>query len=199
MNTAVINSIHLGKRIRIRGLVQGVGFRPTVWQLAHQYKLVGQVLNDGDGVLINAFGSAEDLTQFIDALPHHSPPLARIDHIESLDINSQDHNCFSIAKSQTTKSHTGIVADAATCSACAKEILEPSNRRFGYPFTNCTHCGPRLSIIKAVPYDRKNTSMSTFTLCKSAKVNMTTQRIDAFMHNRMLVLSVVLNSGLNPL
>jgi hydrogenase maturation protein HypF len=150
-----------GAEFRVRGLVQGVGFRPTVWRLAHRYALSGEVLNDGAGVLICAWGTPEQLSDFEIAIAREPPPLARIDSIErSALTGAPPANGFRIVASQTGSVSTGIVADAATCPACLEDVLDPANRRYRYPFTNCTHCGPRLSIVTAIPYDRASTSMT---------------------------------------
>ncbi len=154
-----------GQRIRVKGLVQGVGFRPTVWIIANKQKLKGAVLNDGQGVLIELFGKDNEIATFIQSLKDQCPPLARIDSIESEGFHSKPPNDFTIVASHATAAQTGIVPDAATCEVCAKETFDKNNRRYRYPFTNCTHCGPRLTIIKAIPYDRKNTSMAPFILC----------------------------------
>ena len=156
-----------GERIRVRGLVQGVGFRPTVWRIARDLTLRGQVINDGEGVLVHAWGDAEQLDAFCAELQSQCPPLARIDTIERVanDQPAPQDTAFVIAESRTTGVHTGIVADAATCAACRAEIVDPDDRRFRYPFTNCTHCGPRLSIVHGIPYDRANTSMAPFEQC----------------------------------
>jgi len=155
-----------GKAIRVRGIVQGVGFRPTIWHLAKQNRLSGEVWNDGEGVMIHAYGSDEDLTAFIQQIPLQLPPLARLDSLEVQTINNQPANTeFNIIASQANGMQTPIAADAATCPDCLADIADPGNRRYGYPFTNCTHCGPRLSIIKQVPYDRCHTSMAVFAMC----------------------------------
>ena len=157
--------------IRVRGLVQGVGFRPTVWRLARDLGLIGDVRNDGEGVLIRVWapapGGADLIERLCTRLRAQCPPLARIDAIErlALDLPPPEPAQFSILASAATGVRTGVVADAATCAACAAEVLDPADRRYRYPFTNCTHCGPRLSIVCAIPYDRANTSMAVFTLC----------------------------------
>jgi len=156
-----------GSSIRVRGLVQGVGFRPTVWRLAHQQQLTGHVLNDGEGVLIEAWGSQSQVDDFITELERECPPLARIDSIEQSILEGKPATEFCIVKSKHSETQTGIVADAATCPACVDDCFDPQNRRYRYPFTNCTHCGPRLSIIDGIPYDRAKTSMADFPLCPS--------------------------------
>ncbi len=156
--------------IRVRGLVQGVGFRPTVWRLAHDLDLTGDVRNDGEGVLIRIQAGADaapgSLDRFCERLRAECPPLARIDDIERTPLDDRlPTDSFLILASDATEIHTGIVPDAATCPACAAEIGDPANRRYRYPFTNCTHCGPRLSIVAGIPYDRARTSMAVFPLC----------------------------------
>ncbi len=156
-----------GELIRVRGLVQGVGFRPTVWRLAGDLGLGGGVRNDGDGVLIRLAGPAQAIDTFCRRLLDEKPPLARIDSIErgAWDGAGQAGPTFAIEQSAATGVHTGVVPDAATCHACVAEIRDPADRRYRYPFTNCTHCGPRLSIVSAIPYDRANTSMADFPMC----------------------------------
>jgi hydrogenase maturation protein HypF len=157
-----------GEQIRVRGLVQGVGFRPTVWRLARDLHLAGSVRNDGDGVLIRVWGEPARIDALCLRLRQECPPLARIDALERAPCEeATDTEDFTIIASAATAVHTGIVPDAATCPACSAEILDPNNRRFRYPFTNCTHCGPRLSIVRSIPYDRANTSMSAFPMCEA--------------------------------
>jgi len=156
--------------IRIEGLVQGVGFRPTVWRIASDMKLVGQVLNDGQGVKIQLAGSAEDAQYLLSEIRRQCPPLARIDTVEITPLSQAGpFEGFQIAKSIHDRKSAGIVADAATCPECLDEIMDPADRRAEYAFTNCTHCGPRLSIIRAIPYDRKNTSMASFEMCPACQ------------------------------
>ncbi|MBK5932135.1 carbamoyltransferase HypF [Halochromatium salexigens] len=154
-----------GESIRVRGLVQGVGFRPTVWRLARAAGLAGDVCNDGEGVLIRLWGTSAEIDAFCHALMIECPPLGRIDGIERRPCEAPAPDSFRIVESEAGLVRTGVVADAATCEACAAEIADPGDRRYRYPFTNCTHCGPRLSIIRAIPYDRANTSMAAFQLC----------------------------------
>ena len=157
-----------GEFIRVHGLVQGVGFRPMVWHLAHELGLTGEVFNDSAGVVIQVWGEPQQLNQFCQKLLSEQPPLARIDAIERKpNSNTAAPSGFVISSSIVGKISTGIVADAATCSHCLQELFDPNDRRYGYPFINCTHCGPRLSIVRAIPYDRCNTSMTAFTLCSS--------------------------------
>jgi hydrogenase maturation protein HypF len=143
-----------------------VGFRPTVWRLARAHGLTGEVLNDGEGVLIRAWGSADALHQFAVTLGREPPPLARIDAIERHALAGEPPADFLIGDSRAGLVRTGVVADAATCPACRADIADPADRRYRYPFTNCTHCGPRLSIVRAIPYDRATTSMAEFAMCQ---------------------------------
>ncbi len=159
-----------GVAIRVRGLVQGVGFRPNVWRLARTFGLTGEVLNDGEGVLIRAWGAPEALAGFETALALEPPPLARIDAIERVALSGgAGPGEFRIVASERGRIATGIVADAATCPSCLEEVLDPENRRYRYPFANCTHCGPRLSIVRAIPYDRAATSMAAFPMCADCR------------------------------
>ncbi|EJJ3950578.1 carbamoyltransferase HypF [Salmonella enterica] len=152
-----------GVQLRIRGKVQGVGFRPFVWQLAQQLRLHGDVCNDGDGVVVRLL---EEPSQFIATLYQDCPPLARIDSVEHASlIWERTPTDFAIRQSAGGSMNTQIVPDAATCPACLAEMNTPGERRYRYPFINCTHCGPRFTIIRAMPYDRPFTVMAAFPLC----------------------------------
>ncbi|WP_027859033.1 carbamoyltransferase HypF [Marinobacterium jannaschii] len=157
-------------QIRVRGLVQGVGFRPFVWQIARRLNVSGSVRNDASGVLIELRAFPAEVDQFVELLKAELPPLARL---TSLDISTTDatisESGFSIIASQQGGVETGSVPDAATCSACLAELSTPADRRFGYPFINCTHCGPRFSITRGIPYDRSNTTMSEFAMCPACQ------------------------------
>ncbi len=155
--------------IRVRGRVQGVGFRPTVWRIARELGLSGEVLNDSEGVLARVGGSERAIADFLTRLQNEPPPLARIDRIETRPFDGELPGAFRIAESLPGAVHTQVTPDAAICRACADEILDPRERRFRYPFANCTHCGPRLTIVRAVPYDRANTSMAPFPLCAACQ------------------------------
>lgn len=152
-----------GRQIRVRGQVQGVGFRPFVWQLAQRFNLRGHVLNDPEGVLIYVAGAALDA--FEAALKSDAPPLARIDAVESQPHEFDPGAGFEIAASQGQGAQTRVTPDAATCDACRAEIADPNERRFGYAFANCTHCGPRFTILNRLPYDRGQTTMAAFPMC----------------------------------
>ncbi|EBB7791868.1 carbamoyltransferase HypF [Escherichia coli] len=152
-----------GVQIRIRGKVQGVGFRPFIWQLAQQSGRSGDVCNDGDGVLVRLLG---DEAEFLAELARRCPPLARIDslHVAPFHWPAVPVD-FTIRQSTGGRMRTQIVPDAATCPACLAEMNNPQERRYRYPFINCTHCGPRFTIIRAMPYDRPLTTMAPFPLC----------------------------------
>lgn len=159
-----------GERIRIRGVVQGVGFRPTVWRIARELNLTGSVRNDGRGVLIEVWVDDVHIDRFLARLKEQLPPLAKIDSIERcITSDAPERVGFEIVASGEGAVETAIVADAATCPACLAEVGDPADRRYRYAFTNCTHCGPRFSIVKAIPYDRANTSMSSFTMCLACR------------------------------
>lgn len=154
-----------GEAVRVRGTVQGVGFRPTVWRLAQECQLRGSVCNDAQGVFMEIWGTAANLQTFIQRLQDEAPPLARIEAVERMPLQGAGPEGFHIMASGDGAVSTAVAADAATCPACLAEVMDPANRRHRYAFTNCTHCGPRLSIIHAIPYDRANTSMAVFELC----------------------------------
>src|SRR6185312_4233259 len=153
--------------IRVRGTVQGVGFRPTVWRLACDEGLVGEVFNDGFGVLIRTTGNSGAISQFLTRLHTEAPPLSQIEDVETQVLNLLDFEDFRITESVSGENCTRVTPDAAICLACRAEVLDPRERRYGYPFANCTHCGPRFSIVKEVPYDRANTTMADFPMCAS--------------------------------
>jgi hydrogenase maturation protein HypF len=156
----------VAEEIRVCGTVQGVGFRPTVYRLAQECGLRGEVWNDGEGVVIRAIAPAANLETFVQRLQQECPPLARIEAINRSPLsNPPAYSDFSITHSIASNVHTGISPDAATCPQCNADIFDPFSRYFRYPFTNCTHCGPRLSIIRAIPYDRHSTSMAQFPMC----------------------------------
>ena len=153
--------------LRYQGIVQGVGFRPKVWHIANQLNLVGDVSNDGNGVLVRLWATKKQIKKFRQNFESSPPPLAKIDYVFENKIESQNNTPteFKIIASEASRPMTGIAPDAATCDDCIDDICHIENRRYQYPFTNCTNCGPRLSIIRAIPYDRNNTSMKEFDLC----------------------------------
>ncbi|MDH3605292.1 MAG: carbamoyltransferase HypF, partial [Candidatus Tectomicrobia bacterium] len=154
--------------IRVRGTVQGVGFRPMIWRLAQENNLTGEVRNDAAGVLIKIAGRADAISRFLQRLQVEAPPLSHIEAIETRDLDTPcDFPDFRIAESVDGENRTRVTPDTATCSACREEVLSHTERRYRYPFTNCTHCGPRLSIVNAIPYDRAHTTMAAFPMCEA--------------------------------
>ena len=153
------------RRFLVEGIVQGVGFRPFVFGLARRNGLGGFVLNDGRGVAIEAEGSPEELDAFAAALASEAPPLARIDSVAVEEIAALGDREFTIEASAATGRSALIPPDVATCDDCLHELFDPADRRHRYPFVNCTQCGPRFTIVRAVPYDRPNTTMAGFPMC----------------------------------
>ena len=157
-------------RILITGIVQGVGFRPFVYRLAHQHQITGRVQNTGEGVLIHAEGPPEMLQAFLQALQTQAPPAAYIDTIHTHPLPLQHYSDFQIISSTHEQQPlTGISPDLHLCEACLKELFNPTDRRYHYPYINCTHCGPRYSIILALPYDRAHTTMRSWPMCAACK------------------------------
>ncbi len=159
-----------GQRIRLRGIVQGVGFRPWVWRMAHAAGVSGRVWNDGQGVTIEAFGTPAGLQDFHERLAT-PPPAASVTARECEDIAPQPAGEFLISSSADSgdEPRVSIPADIATCDACLAEIADPRARRFRYALTNCTQCGPRFSIARAIPYDRAHTTMAAYELCPACR------------------------------
>jgi hydrogenase maturation protein HypF len=157
-------------RLSLQGLLQGVGFRPFVYQLADEIGLKGWVQNSPQGVSIEAEGSREALGEFVERLEKESPPNSVVHDMQSSPLEPVGYEHFKIRNSKNWGDQsTLILPDIATCADCLQEIFDPSNRRYLYPFTNCTHCGPRFSIIESLPYDRQNTSMKQFQMCESCQ------------------------------
>ncbi len=156
------------RRISITGVVQGVGFRPHVYRLATVMGLTGSIKNNSTGVEIEIQGL--QLNQFINHLHSKLPPLAKIDKIEQQQIPPQsDEKCFSIESTKQGNASTKISYDSAICDSCLKELFTTTSRYYRYPFINCTHCGPRYSIVEDLPYDRCKTSMAEFEMCANCK------------------------------
>ncbi|MGA2050244.1 MAG: acylphosphatase, partial [Terracidiphilus sp.] len=156
--------------VAVRGVVQGVGFRPFVYRLAKEEGLAGSIGNDTDGVTIEIEGSGERIDAFLKRLRDEMPPLARIDSIAVRELPATGGIDFRIAQSEVRgQVSTGIPADAATCADCLRELLDPADRRYRYPFLNCTNCGPRYTITRRIPYDRPQTSMAQFTMCAACQ------------------------------
>ncbi len=156
-------------KLQINGIVQGVGFRPFVYNLAKKYSLFGYVLNSGEGVEIEIEGESKLIELFLDELHSAPPPLAKIDSIKKVDLSPKGYKNFEIKHSKSSSKSTLISPDIAICDDCLRELRDKNNRRFGYPLINCTNCGPRYTIIKELPYDRKNTSMAEFKMCKECE------------------------------
>ncbi|MEM8800109.1 MAG: carbamoyltransferase HypF [Pseudomonadota bacterium] len=156
--------------LRIRGAVQGVGFRPFLWALAQEFDLAGWVLNDAEGVLAEIEGPRALLDQFIDDVEKKAPPLSRVDAVEYDQRPLVGGDGFEIRESLGGDAvKTSITPDMATCPDCLEDIFDPENHRYLYPFTNCTHCGPRYTIARSLPYDRAKTSMAPFAMCPTCQ------------------------------
>ena len=154
----------------VRGVVQGVGFRPFVYRLAQEEQLAGSIGNDTDGVTIEVEGAAERVDAFLTRLRAEIPPLARIDSMAVRELPATGETGFRIVASEVLgRVSTGIPADAATCADCLRELLDPADRRYRYPFLNCTNCGPRYTITRRIPYDRPQTSMAQFKMCSTCQ------------------------------
>ena len=157
--------------IHVTGIVQGVGMRPFVYREAMAHGICGWVLNAGDGVHIEAHASGTALDGFVAALSEHAPAAARVEHVEVAELaagtwDTADEQGFRIVASQDQTAHTTLISpDIATCDDCLRELFDPADRRYHYPFINCTNCGPRFTIIRSLPYDRAATSMDRFPMC----------------------------------
>lgn len=157
--------------IHVTGIVQGVGMRPFVYREAMAHGICGWVLNAGDGVHIEAHACAEAVDGFVAALSEHAPAAARVERVDVADLgpggwSAADERGFRIVASQDQTAHTTLVSpDIATCDDCLRELFDPADRRYHYPFINCTNCGPRFTIIRSLPYDRATTSMDCFPMC----------------------------------
>jgi hydrogenase maturation protein HypF len=152
-------------RVRVEGVVQGVGFRPYVHRLALGLDLAGFVRNDARGVEVEAEGPAEAIERFLARLPAEAPALASVESLEVADVPVRGGTGFGIEASRGGRADALVTADAATCDDCLAELRDPADRRFRYPFVNCTNCGPRFTIVRGVPYDRPRTTMAGFAMC----------------------------------
>src|SRR5499427_3701138 len=159
-------------QIQVRGVVQGVGFRPYVFALAVGAALRGRVFNNHAGVLIDVEGEAEAVAQFVSALGRRPPPLAQIEAVERRDdLAPANYRDFRIVESDAAGGHAiPVAADVATCRACLEELFDPRDRRYRYPFINCADCGPRFTLIEDIPYDRAKTTMREFAMCQDCRV-----------------------------
>ena len=159
------------KQIQVRGIVQSVGFRPFVYGLAHSHGLQGRVCNNERGVWLDLEGPCESINRFLGDLTARAPALAQIDAIDCIDAPERAFfSDFQILQNVAAgEKLLPISADSATCADCLRELFDSANRRFRYPFINCTNCGPRFTIIEDVPYDRANTTMREFEMCLSCR------------------------------
>jgi hydrogenase maturation protein HypF len=155
------------QQVQIHGIVQGVGFRPFVYGLAQRMALTGFVRNDAAGVTIEVEGPPDALTAFVAALHHEAPPLAQIEAVHVVAVPLRHDTTFTIMSSTSGMRSTQIAPDTAPCPDCLREMADPHDRRYQYPFLNCTNCGPRFTIVDDIPYDRANTSMAGFALCSN--------------------------------
>ena len=161
---------YTSKHIHIKGIVQGVGFRPFIYGLANKHQLHGWVRNSASGVDIEITGRVIAVNEFIASIPESAPPLAVIDSLETHDIAQTYRDGFKIIPSQDKSTDfIPISPDVATCEQCKAELFDPKDRRYRYPFINCTNCGPRFTIIKEIPYDRPKTTMAQFRMCQDCK------------------------------
>jgi len=157
------------RRIRVRGQVQGVGFRPFVYRLAQELNLAGWVRNDGEGVDIEAQGAVQAVEALIVRLETEAPPLASVTSVEVTEAPMSDARGFEIKVSRHGTANTSVTPDSATCPDCLAELFDPANRRWRHAFINCTHCGPRYTLTRRLPYDRPHTSMAAFDMCPDCR------------------------------
>ncbi|HYX92723.1 MAG TPA: acylphosphatase, partial [Myxococcaceae bacterium] len=157
------------RALRVRGVVQGVGFRPFVYRLATAHGLSGLVRNDGEGVWIEVEGDVASLARFSEQLCADAPPLSRIDSVESVLRPPLGQRHFRIDSSGGAGGAANLPADVATCDSCLRELRDPRDRRYRYPFINCTDCGPRFTVARELPWDRPRTTMSAFRLCEPCR------------------------------
>ncbi|MDQ3362381.1 MAG: carbamoyltransferase HypF, partial [Actinomycetota bacterium] len=158
------------RAVSVRGIVQGVGFRPFVFALAHRHGLAGLVRNDAEGVRIEAEGAPGELERFVRGIEAEAPPLAVVESVDWQPLAARGERGFRIEESREGDRRRALVSpDVATCDDCLAEVLDPADRRHRYPFTNCTNCGPRFTITRSVPYDRATTTMSAFEMCPECR------------------------------
>lgn len=163
---AVTADTRLRRRVTVRGVVQGVGFRPYLYGLATELALAGHVTNTPEGVVVEVEGTASAVARFCDRIAAEAPPLARVDSVEHRELPSVGGTTFTILASHSGgPARTLVSPDSATCADCLAELADPVDRRYRHPFVNCTHCGPRFTIVTGVPYDRAHTTMAGFPMC----------------------------------
>ncbi|WP_328222148.1 carbamoyltransferase HypF [Streptomyces sp. NBC_00310] len=163
---AVAEDTPLRRRVTVRGVVQGVGFRPYLYGLAAELALAGHVTNTPEGVVVEVEGTASAVARFCDRIAAQAPPLARVESVDHTEMPPAGGTAFTILASRADgPARTLVSPDSATCADCLAELADPADRRYRHPFVNCTHCGPRFTIVTAVPYDRANTTMAGFRMC----------------------------------
>ena len=166
----VIAEMQARKEIRVSGIVQGVGFRPYVFRLANELKLSGTISNTAAGVTIEIQGPAEHVQDFVLRLPDGAPALARITEVAVRELPCNGKQGFEILPSREGEPVRALISpDVATCEDCLRELFDPADRRYLYPFINCTNCGPRFTIVRDIPYDRCRTSMADFKMCAACQ------------------------------
>ncbi|HVB87011.1 MAG TPA: acylphosphatase, partial [Candidatus Dormibacteraeota bacterium] len=162
--------MQIRKEILVSGIVQGVGFRPYVYRLATDRNLEGSISNTVSGVTIEVQGPLELVEEFVSRLPADAPALAQITSVSVREVPCKPDRRFEILPSQAgAHANTLISPDVATCADCLRELFDTSDRRYLYPFINCTNCGPRFSIVRGIPYDRARTSMAVFPMCDECR------------------------------
>jgi len=165
-----MNALAVRRLIHVSGLVQGVGFRPFVYRLASTLELSGSVKNTASGVVIEVQGDIDSVEEFLVRLYSETPPLAQIHHIALEELDCVEEEEFRITESRKGEPvRTLISPDVAVCDDCVREMFDPQDRRFCYPFINCTNCGPRFTIVRSIPYDRPHTSMASFPMCAACQ------------------------------
>src|SRR5580658_7450919 len=176
-----MNALAVRRLIHVSGLVQGVGFRPFVYRLASTLELSGSVKNTASGVVIEVQGDIDSVEEFLVRLYSETPPLAQIHHIALEELDCVEEEEFRITESRKGEPvRTLISPDVAVCDDCVREMFDPQDRRFCYPFINCTNCGPRFTIVRSIPYDRPGTSMAAFQMCAACQAEYDDQRSRRF-------------------
>ncbi|MBA3422611.1 MAG: carbamoyltransferase HypF, partial [Thermoleophilaceae bacterium] len=166
MSVSPLGAARRRVRARVEGTVQGVGFRPHVYRLSRELDLGGFVLNDNRGVLLEVEGAAVAVDRFLERLSGDAPPLAEVERVRAEDLPATGASEFTIVESDAGgQARAPVSPDTATCPDCLGELFDPADRRYRYPFVNCTNCGPRFTIVRGVPYDRPLTTMAGFAMC----------------------------------
>ena len=166
LKSMILDTTKLRRSFVVKGVVQGVGFRPFVYGLARKCDLQGWVKNSSAGVYIDVEGPPQAIAQFTEQLPLQAPPRSRIESLKFDNLPLAGYSVFEIHESLKEEGQYQLISpDIATCAACTREVFDPQDRRHRYPFTNCTNCGPRFTIIEDIPYDRPKTTMAKFRMC----------------------------------